>query len=77
VIAVVEAIVEKRDAAADAAALDAALAAGKRLRPPPTRFETPTLTAGELALRREQRAGTAPEAPTAWETAHAAEDEDE
>ncbi len=69
VIAVLEAITEKRDASADAAALDAALAAGKRLRPPPTRFEARTLTAGELALRRERRAGTAPEMPTAWETA--------
>lgn len=47
---VLEAVEERRDAKADAAALDAALAAGKRLRPPPTRIaERPPRRDGEPA----------------------------
>jgi hypothetical protein len=57
VAAVIETAEARRSAKADAAALDALLAAGKRLRPPPTKFERRAVSAGELALRRERRAG--------------------
>lgn len=50
----------KRTAREDAAALDATLAAGKRLRPPPTRFDSRAVSAGAVALRREEHAGTIP-----------------
>jgi hypothetical protein len=62
-----EASETRRSAKADAAALDACLAAGKRLRPPPTKFERRTRSAGEAELRRELRANRVSVPGLLWE----------